>query len=736
MIETDAARRSRIARVGSWCFRHRRVVFAAWLLALIAVTGLGRVAGDRFTDNLNGGNTQAEQARTLLQQRFPAYAGDAADVVFHSSNGVGATTTRPEVQAIVDKLRRLPQVTEVQGPFDLGASRQVSADGTTAYATVQYNQLAGDLPTSAIDRLIAVTKTAGRPGLQVVAGGAPIATVEKPKFGAAEGAGILAAAVILLFAFGSIVAMGLPILTALFGLAIAFGALDLISHGLTVPTFGPELAALLGIGVGIDYALFIVSRYRSLLHDGQPPEAAVAQALATSGRAVLFAGGTVVISLLGLLLVGLPYITGAAIGASIAVLLVMTAAITLLPAMLGSLGSRIDRLRIPIPRRDRGTALGLWWRWSRRVQRRPALVAAGALAVLVFLALPLVSLRVGYGDAGNNPKSQATRQVYDLLARGFGPGSNGPLLVAATMPPGADLRAIDQLRRSLADTPGVAGVSPAQVNGAGTTVVLTAIPTTAPQAQQTVALVHRVRDQVIPHALRGTGIRALVGGETAASIDSSTHLSRRLLPVVLFVVGLSLLLLGAVFRSIAVPIKAAIMNLLSTGAAYGVIVAVFQWGWAAQLLNAGQKGPIDPWIPVMLFTILFGLSTDYELFLMSRIREEWLRTRDPADSIASGLASTARVITTAAAIMICVFGAFALSDLRPLKIFGLGMAVAVLVDATLVRVLLVPAVMHLLGTRAWWLPRWLDRILPRIAVEPGSPTTPAPTQIDRAHPSR
>ena len=710
---------SRIARVGAWCFTHRRAVFAGWLLALVALMGAGRGIGNAFTDDLNGGGTQAEQAHALLRTEFPAYSGDAAQVVFNASDGLGAAATKQAVQTTISKLRTLPQVSAVRGPFDPGAGRQVSADGTIAYATVQYTLPAGDLDKASINDLVDVTQAASRPGLTVVAGGPPVQRIEKPKFGAAEGAGILAAAVILLLAFGSIIAMGLPILTALFGLATAFGALDLISHGLTVPTFGPELAALLGIGVGIDYALFIVTRYRSHLHDGWAPVDAISEALATSGRAVLFAGGTVVISLLGLLLVGLPYITGAAIGASTAVLLVMAAAVTLLPATLGAIGSRIDRLRLPLPSRDRGPALGMWWRWSRRVQRRPAMIGGIAVAALVVLALPLFSLRVGYGDAGNNPTSFASRHAYDLLAQGFGPGSNGPLVVAATLPNRTDQAPLENLRQHLSDTPDVSGVSDVLRNPAGTAAVLTVTPASAPQAQRTVDLVHQIRDTVIPQALSGSGVRALVGGETAASIDSSTHLSHRLLPVILFVIALSLLLLAAVFRSVAIPFKAALMNLLSTGAAYGVIVAVFQWGWAASVFNAGQKGPIDPWIPVMLFTILFGLSMDYELFLMSRIREEWLRTRDAADAVASGLASTARVITAAAAIMVCVFGAFALSDLRALKIFGLGMATAVLVDATLVRVLLVPAVMHLLGPRAWWLPRWLDRALPRLAVEPG-----------------
>ena len=349
----DTASPSRIGRVGAWCFSHRRLVFAAWLFGLIAITALGRTVGSQFTDNLNGGHSQAEQARTLLQRQFPAYAGDAAQVVFRAPGGLRDPSAQGAVQATLGRLRHLPRVTRVQGPFDAGSVGQVSADGTIAYATVRYDSVAGDLPKPALRELADTTRAASRPDLEVIAGGAPIAEIEKPKFGAAEGAGILAAAIILLFAFGSVIAMGLPILTALFGLAAAFGALDLVSHGLTVPTFGPELAALLGIGVGIDYALFIVSRYRSHLQDGRAPLGAVSDALATSGRAVLFAGSTVVISLLGLLLVGLPYITGAAIGASVAVLLVMAAAVTLLPATLGALGPRIDRLKIRVPRRDR-----------------------------------------------------------------------------------------------------------------------------------------------------------------------------------------------------------------------------------------------------------------------------------------------------------------------------------------------------------------------------------------------
>ena len=503
----------------------------------------------------------------------------------------------------------------------------------------------------------------------------------------------------------------------MFGLAISFGLLDLISHTQTVPSFAPELSALLGIGVGIDYALFIVTRYRERLNDGEAPVEAIATALETSGKAVLFAGGTVVVSLLGLFVVGLPYITGAALGAIFAVLLVMASALTLLPALLGVLGPRIDRLSVR--RRRRATVReGTWaWRWSQTVQRRPATMALAATTALVALALPLFAIRVGYGDAGNDAKTTQTRQAYDLLAGSFGAGTVGPLVVAAALPAPAAAAELSTVTAQIARDPDVAAVTPVQLDSAGDAGTFTVIPRSAPQAHSTVRLVHTVRHLVAEPSVRATGLRVLVGGATASSIDSSTHLSHRLAPVVVFVVLLSMVLLLAAMRSPAIAAKAALMNLLSTGAAYGVIVATFQWGWLGSGITSGRTGPIDPWIPIFLFTILFGLSMDYELFLMSRVREHWLRHRDSQAAVTDALASTARVITAAAAIMVCVFASFALGDLRPLRIFGLGMATAVFVDATIVRLVLVPSVMQLLGRAAWWLPRWLDRVLPAPAVE-------------------
>lgn len=719
MTDYTDGRRPVLARVGVWSFTRHRLALAVWLLALLAIAGIGRVAGSRFHDDFSGGHSQSQQAQALLADKFPADAGDHAQIVFHGDGPLTAASERLAVEAVVRQARAVPHVTAVSDPFAPDGAAQLSRDGHAAYAVVQFDQTSDKLASSGPDRLLDLVRSSDHGSLHVVVGGAPIAKVQKPDFGKSEIVGLLAALVILLLAFGSLVAASLPIATALFGLGAAFGILDLISHGQTVPRFAPELAALLGIGVGIDYALFIVTRYRERLADGDAPADAVATALATSGKAVLFAGGTVVVSLLGLFVVGLPYITGAALGAIFAVLLVMLSALTLLPALLGVLGPRIDRLSVR-PRRHGTVIEGTWaWRWSQAVQRRPAMTAIAAVAVLVLLSLPLFAIRVGYGDAGNDHKATQTRMAYDMLARDFGAGAVGPLVVAASLPRSPDASAdMSALISQISRHPDVGAVTTPQLNAAADTAVFQVIPRSAPQAQSTVRLVHALRRLTSSPSVTRTGLRVLIGGETAASIDSSAHLSHRLAPVIAFVVVLSMLLLLAALRSPAIAVKAAVMNLLSTGAAYGVIVAAFQWGWFGHGLTSGRTGPIDPWIPIMLFTILFGLSTDYELFLMSRVREYWVRHGDSEAAVTDGLAVTARVITAAAAIMVCVFASFALSDIRPLRIFGLGMATAVLVDATAVRLMLVPSVMQLLGRAAWWKPRWLDRVLPAAHVEP------------------
>ena len=708
-----------LGRLAGWCFDHRRRVLLIWIAAIIVVTVVAQSMGSRFQDSFGSGNSASQQVQNLLAARFPVTAGTSADVVISTTGPVGTAANRETTDALVARLSSLPHVSRVQSPFD-PSSHQIAPSQRIAFAVVQFNQDAATIPNAAVTKVIDVAESFDRTGYRIALGGGPIGKVITAAPGPSEGAGILAAMLIMLIAFGSVVAMGLPIMTALFGIAIGFALEDLLSHLLNVPIFAPEMLAMIGLGVGIDYALFIVTRYRQGLFEGRDPRQAVVVSLVTSGRAVLFAGTIVVISLVGLFLLQLPFLQGLAVGTIAAVLLVMAAALTLLPAMLGFAGQAIDRLHVPRLLQSGATPTpdSFWFRWSRMIQRRAWIAGALALLVLVALAIPLFSMRLAFTDAGNDPTSLTTRQAFDLLAEGFGPGFNGPLVVAAPLSSAADALAMDKVQSALRATPGIAFAAPVELNADRTAAVIIAYPTTEPEAAQTSQLVARLRSTVVPEATAGTGLHVLVGGETAASVDAANYLAGRLFLVIGAVIVLAFLLLMAVFRSVVIPIKAAIMNLLSVGAAYGVIVAVFQWGWGGSIIGIGRTGPIDPWIPLMMFTILFGLSMDYEVFLLSRIREEWRRTRDNSLSVADGLAKTARVITAAAAIMICVFGSFVIGDpLRVLKVFGLGLAASILIDATLVRLVLVPSVMELLGPANWYMPRWLDRIVPTLGAE-------------------
>jgi putative drug exporter of the RND superfamily len=723
-----------LGRLAAWCYDHRRVVLGGWIVVVVAVIGLSGAIGSAFSDNFASGNSASQRAENLLASRFPAQAGDSADVVVHTSGLVKDPANAAAIARMAAALRPLPDVTAVRSPLVAGGSQQVSTDGHTAFLVTQFDKLTPDLKTAHIKRVVDVARSFAHPGFEVALGGNPIEATVSPSPGSSEGIGITAAILIMLIAFGSIVAMGLPLITALVGVGIGFGLVDLASHVFTVPTFGPELMAMIGLGVGIDYALFIVTRYRQGLNEGRDPRQATVVALSTAGRAVLFAGTTVIISLLGLFVVGLPFMDGLAVGAIAAVVMVLAAALTLLPAMLGFVGRTVDRLHVPgYVVRPPSAGHGFWYRWSRTVQRRPWLCGAAALVVLIVLAVPLFSMRLAFTDAGNDPTKLTTRQAYDLLAQGFGPGFNGPLVIAADIPvasPSAGRAVVTAVDSRLRSVPGVASVGPPAFNPAGDAAVIIVYPTTSPQAAETASLVRHLRGVVIPPIVGGTGVTVLVGGVTAAGVDASHYLSNRLPLVIGLVILLAFVLLMAVFRSVAIPVKAAIMNLLSMGAAYGVIVAVFQWGWLGSLFGVSRTGPIDPWIPLMMFTIVFGLSMDYEVFLLSRIREEWRRRHVNTIAVADGLASTARVITAAAAIMVCVFGSFVINDpLRVLDVFGLGLATAIFVDATLVRMVLVPSVMQLLGSANWWIPAWLDRVLPSLGVEVEAPPVTAPEAV-------
>jgi RND superfamily putative drug exporter len=681
-------------------------VLAIWIVGFIVLNGVGGAVGDAYTDNFNGGHSDAQKAFDLLRSRFPARAGDTADVVFASDRGVTTGDIQSAANALMARAGTMKHVVAVDSPYQFG---RVSPDGTVAYGTVTYDDQAGNLPQNTAKPLVDAAKDVHVPGLKIeLTGEVVTAALGQNPGGAQSGVALIAAIVILFIAFGSVVAMGLPIITAIFGIGIGLVWVVLLSHAITVPSFAPYIAEMIGLGVGIDYALFIVTRYRSALHDGLAPEDAVALSLTTAGRAVLFAGCTVIISLFGMFMMGISFIYGLSIGAIAAVLMTMLASVTLLPAIMGFAGTKLIGKE-----RQRKHHRETWaFRWSRQIQKRPWVFALASLVILVLVALPLFSIRLGAADHGNDPTKFTTRRSYDLLAKGFGPGFNGPILLAADLTGSTTRESVAAFADKIKADPGVAFVAPMNVNDAGDAAVIPVISKTAPQDKATYSLVHRLRNEI-----KAQNLNVHAGSVTAFAIDASDQVGRRLPIMVTAVIILSFLLLMAVFRSVLVAVKAAVMNLLSIGAAYGVIVAIFQWGWLRSVVGIGRPGPIEFWVPMMLFTILFGLSMDYEVFLLSRVREEYLVSHDNAVAVADGLATTARVITAAAAIMIAVFSAFVLGDLRVLKLMGLGLAVAVFVDATLVRMVLVPSTMELLGDANWWFPRWLDRIVPRISIE-------------------
>jgi RND superfamily putative drug exporter len=708
-----------------FCYRRRRLVVGFWVAALIGMNLLSGALGTNFSTNFSAPNTESTRAANLLSANFKAQSGDVVQVVYEGTPSMHDPAVQEQVKSFNAELAKVPHIISVSDPYTTPGA--ISQSGTVAFANAQLDTKAQNIPNSVGSDIIKLAKTHSTPQLTVHVGGQLIEQSERGSL-SGEGIGILAAIIILLLAFGSVLAMIVPISVALAGIAVGLPIIGLLTHFYPLQSFATTLATMIGIGVGIDYALFVVTRYRQNLQAGLSPEESVVTAIDTSGRAVVFAGATVIIALLGMLAIRLSFISGLGIGSAAVVAVTVLAAITLLPAILGFTGRNIDKWRLPWVHNDGdGTRETVWHRWSRFVQRHAwPLTIVGLLVVLV-LAAPVLSLRLGFTDAGNDPAGTQTRQAYDTLARGFGPGFNGPFLLAISMPPGGDHTAdLATLRHAVAETPGVAAVSPALTNASGTTAVMRLYPTTAPQDAATSSLLHRLRNHVIPTAIESTGMKVYVGGFNALTDDFSTLLGQRLLLFIGVVICLSFLLLMAVFRSIVVPLKAAIMNLLSVGAAYGVIVAIFQWGWGKSLVGIGKQGPIQAFLPMMMFAILFGLSMDYEVFLLSRIREEYLRTHDNATAVADGLSATARVITAAAAIMCTFFLSFVLGDNIVIKLFGIGFASAIFIDATLIRLLIVPSTMELLGDANWWLPNWLDRILPHLDVE--GPSEPPPTE--------
>jgi putative drug exporter of the RND superfamily len=747
-----------LERIARTSFRHRWTVVVLWIIAIVVVGIVSSSLGTADEADFQLPDTESRQVLELLREASPTQAGSEGQLVVQVANGrVDDVVTRARIQAVVDDLGVVSDEIAVIGPFDEAARMQISDDGTIAFAQIRFPEQnsRGEMPPEAV-RMIDIVDEARSADLRFELGGEYFVSFEPPE---SETIGLAAAIVILLLAFGSVLAVGLPIGVALAGIGTGIGLIGITSQVVVMPDFTTTLALMIGLGVGIDYALFIVTRYREHITMGDEPEAAAVAAIGTAGRAVLFAGVIVIISLLGMLLMGVQFIRGLGIGAALAVATTMVASLTLLPAFLGFVRRRIDhttwyavlglvvfdlgllsfafgarqmlpvgaalavvlavvgrfvpflRSDAPIRKPDDSSA-NLWHRWSAFVQRHPWSMLTAGTAILAVLALPLFSMQLGNSDNGNLPEGQTARRAYDLIAEGFGPGFNGPLILAMRTPASATPEQTMAVTEALLATEGVQFASPPLTPPGSDVTLWQVVPTTGPQEEATNELIDRLRADVLPP----TGLPVLVGGTTAIFADFSDFLASRLPVFMGAVLLLSFLLLMAVFRSVLVPLKAVVVNLLSIGAAYGVVVAIFQWGWGGDLLNIGP-GPIESFVPMMLFAIVFGLSMDYEVFLLSRMREEYMRTRDNSASVSEGLAVTARVITSAALIMVFVFGSFVFEDLRQIKLFGVGLAVAVLLDATVVRMLLVPATMELLGDRNWWLPGWLDRLLPTIDVE-------------------
>jgi RND superfamily putative drug exporter len=717
-----------VSSLSSWCFRHRVLVTAGWLLMIVVLAVLGRSAAYSNTFTVPG--TDSTTALNLLTKAAPAHAGDQDSIVWRvESATVRSPAVRARITAMLDQVAAAPAVSSVTSPYNPAGSARISKNATIAYATVTFDAQASNLTKQDITRVMDLAEAARQPGLDVELGGQAIGNAEQPSLGISAGVGILAAALVLFLAFGSLLAMLLPLAVAIFGLVSGLMAASLLSHGVSIPSLGPTLATLIALGVGVDYALFIVTRHRANLKAGMPPAEAAARALNTAGRAVLFAGVTVCLALIGLLVLRLDYLSGLGIAAAIAVLFTMAAAVTLLPALLGLCGTRVlsrrERRRLAERGPEREGTSGRWPRWAATVQRHPLRLAAIALPVMLVLAIPFLSLRLGSSDQGNDPASTTSRHAYDLLAEGFGPGFNGPLELVATADTPAEKTALTHLATTLQTEPGVAAVTPPAYLGGGTAVI-TVIPTTSPEAAATSDLITHLRQATIPAAEQGTSLRVYVGGPTAVFGDFATVISHKLPWFLAVVIAFGFLLLLLAFRSLLIPAVAAVMNLLAAAASFGVMVAVFQYGWGLRLLNLGQAGPVESFLPVLMLAVLFGLSTDYEVFLVSRMHEEWATTGENHDAVRIGQATTGRVIAAAATIMVCVFSAFILSGQQAVGEFGLGLGVAVLLDAFLLRTILVPALMHLLGRANWWLPTWLDHTLPHLSIEPAGEQADTP----------
>jgi RND superfamily putative drug exporter len=708
--------------LGRWCFTHRRVVLAFWLAALILTGVASKAAGSAFSMKFTLPGTESSTAISLLQKDFPAASGSSDQIVLAATSGsVTDTAVEQRASAMLQQVAALPHVRSVVSPYAASGAKQISKDGTVAYATVTFDAQVGQTPDSAINKLISTARLASNSQVQVSLSGADIENVQHSGSGPSTGIGIVLALIVLFVAFGALFAAFLPLLCALVAIAIGYSLTGLLSHTFAIPEFATILGVLIGLGVGVDYSLFITTRHRNAIKAGKSIQESATLAINTAGRAVFFAGLTVCIALLGQFALGLSFLYGVAVSATITVVFTMASSLTLLPAMLGFVGERV------LSRKERRALASegptseefgtLWFRWARFLERHPVLPALTAVGVVIVIALPVFTLRLGLDDAGSDPSGSTSRTAYEALVKGFGPGFSGPLQLVGELQKPSDAAAFTALVQKVSTEPGVVSASPTIVSPNGEVAIANLFPTSSPEAQQTTSLVNHLRKDVLPQAEAGTGVHVLVGGSTAGQVDFAHKLSSKLIPFVAVVVILGFLLLMAVFRSLLVPLVASAMNLLSVGAALGIMNAVFEWGYGDSLFRISATGPVEVFIPVLMISILFGLSMDYEVFLVSRIHEEWTKRKDNAYAVTRGQAETGRVITAAALIMILVFASFALGDDVTIKQFGIGLAGAIIIDAFIVRTVIVPALMHLFGRANWWLPGWLDRILPQLNVE-------------------
>ena len=711
-------------KIARWCFRNKFIVIGLWIIALVATSGLEKHFGTSYANSFSLPNSGSTKALNLLSRVSKGESGEVDNLVWKVNSGtVYSPENKNKINNLISKIQKTPQVASVTSPFSILGARQISENGKIAYAQINWEGQFSGLNKSNVTNVVNLVKNSNNSSIEAEIGGQAIEQSQQASTSNSEGIGIIAAAIILLIAFGSVYAMTVPLITALMALGVGISTIGLVSHGISISTFSPILGALIGLGVGVDYALFIVTRYRTGLIGGLNPEEAAVKALNTAGRAVLFAGSTVCVALLGLLTVGISFLDGVGIAAAIVVAVTVIAAETLMPALLGIYKMRVvsKKLRNKIKKDgpiNESEINGIWAKNAQFVQNHSVAVATFATLIMLILAIPFLYLRLGSSDASNDAIDTTTYKAYGLLSQGFGPGFNGPLQLVGEINNQEDRIAFTSLADNVKQLPGVEQVVELPINPQNNIGIIEVVPTTSPESIQTSKLIQQLRQNIIPNAETGTDLQVYVGGVTSIFNDFASVIGSKL-PIFLgVIILLSFIILMVAFRSLLIPLTAAVMNVIAVSSAFGVVVAIFQWGWLSKILHTGGAGPVESFLPVIMVAILFGLSMDYQVFLVSRMHEEWTHSKDNDRAVRLGQAETGRVITAAASIMILVFMSFIFEGQRVIAEFGVGLSVAVLLDAFILRNFLVPAIMHKIGKANWWLPKWLDNILPHLAVEP------------------